>query len=81
MKTLRNVEMRPKAVIHTDVTSMIDQSLGRARYSFTLLDESSGYVKALYLKAKGDITELVKCNVYWLSGREKYSGQKIVLDI
>lgn len=80
MPSRTHVEVRPGAVIRTDVSVMNVPSIGRARYFVTSIDEVSSYVKVFHMKWKGEAAELLKCQFCWVEGPSGCMVKKIVLD-
>lgn len=58
-----HVETIPGEVIDTDVAAMNVQFMGGARYFVTFIDEASGHVRTLHMKAEGKEAELLKCQI------------------
>lgn len=63
MPSRARTEVRPGAVIHTDVTFMNVLSIGPARYFVIFIHESSGTVSAFHMKSRGQAAERLKCHL------------------
>lgn len=60
------VEVRPGAMIDTDVAVINVQSIGGARYFFSLINEASVQVSASDMKSKVEAAELLKRQFSWI---------------
>lgn len=62
MPSRTHVEVRPGAVIHTDVAFMKGPSIAGARYFIISMDKESFHVGAFHMNLKDEAADLLKCH-------------------
>lgn len=60
MRTCNHVEAHPGAMVYADLVVMSDLLLGGVRYLVSFIDEVSGYVKVIQMRARVKTAKLLR---------------------